>query len=149
MPGSLEYARKLVGVYYHDEVEYLKGRSRKNVEIPEFSFEAEGVRQLSQEPSYTARISHDGKTRDERSSSVEVQTTGRIDIRDATLAVILPSRFSEVSVVVEALDRWNLGPDQVRYFEVIGFHESDSWMGQVYSEVIKLYRELGYLLPEG
>lgn len=78
-----------------------------------------------------------------------MQTSSTIDIRDATLAVILPSRFAEVSHVVDALDRWQLGLDQVRYYEIIGFYDNGSWMGQVYSEVIRLYRELGYLPPEG
>lgn len=146
LPGSLEYAAKLVGIFYNDETEYLFGRSRKNVNIPPMNYEAEGIQMMAREPSYTERISEDQITRDERSSSFEVHASDAIDIRDATLAIILPSRYSEVPSVVEALDRWGLAEDKVRYYEVMGFSEGESWIGQVYREVAAVYREFGFIV---
>lgn len=145
LPGSLDYADKLVTTFYTDKEEYLKGRSTKNTDIPPFNFEAEGVQKLSREPSYTNRISDDQISRDERSSSIEVQTTNSIDIADATIAIILPSAILDEPLVVEALDRWRLSKEAVRYYEVQNFHGNESWLGQIYREISKVYRDHGFL----
>lgn len=145
LPGDLDYAERLVTTFYTTREEYLRGRSTKNIDLPPFSFEAEGMQKLSKEPSFTSRVTDDQIARDERSSSIEIQTTTSIDIAEATLAVVLPSAILEESSVVEALARWGLAKNAVRYYDVQGFHGQDSWLGQIYSEVSKVYRDCGFL----
>ncbi|MBY6059140.1 hypothetical protein [Leisingera daeponensis] len=145
LPGSLEYAEKLVDAFYSNKEEYLRGRSTKNTNIPLFNFEAEGIQKLSREPSFTSRISEDQVTRDERSSSIEIQTENSIDIADATLAIVLPSAILDEPMVVDALDRWGLAKEAVRYYDVQGFHGTDSWLGQIYAQISIVYRDHGFL----
>lgn len=145
LPASLDYAEKLVGTFYSTTEEYLRGKSTKNTNIPPFNFEAEGIQRLSREPSFTVQVSNDKISRDERSSSIEVQTTTPIDIPGTTLAIILPSAILDVPLVIDALDRWGLAKEAVRYYEVIDFHESDSWLGQIYGQITAIYKEHGFL----
>jgi hypothetical protein len=145
LPGTLEYAAKLADTFYTSSEEYMLGRSRKNVDVPPLNFEVEGLLKLAQEPSFTSRISADRVSRDERSSSIEVHSHAEIDIRDATLAIILPQQYLQLDEIVEALSRWNLPADAKHYYKVIGFHVGESWMGQIYREIEKVYRKHGII----
>ncbi len=145
LPGDLSYASKLVGTFYGDESEYILSHSTKNVEIPPMNFEAQGVHKLTREPAYQSRISEDQVTRDERSSAIEVQTNQSIDIAAATLAIVVPSRYLRIPLVVEALERWGISGDSIKYYETIGFHDNNSWLGQIYRQVADVYRAHGIL----
>lgn len=145
LPGSLSYAAKVAGTFYTNNKEYIYGRSKKNIDIPHFNFEAQGMQKLSQEPSYSSRVSEDGVTRDERSSSIEVQISTSIDIKEATLDIIIPQRYLEMPEVIEALTRWGLAKENVHYYETMAFHEQGGWLPQIYNTVVAVYKKHGFI----
>lgn len=145
LPGSLDYAEKLVGTFYTDSEEYLRGRSTKNIEIPVNHFEAQGVQRLAREPSYTARLSEDRVTRDERSSSIEVQLEEPLSIRDAAKAIIVPSHHLKLDYMRSALINWGMGKESIYYYEIFDLGEAATFSSQIYAKVLEIYRKLGYI----
>lgn len=143
LPGSIEYAMKLVGIYYDTSDNYYRGMSHKNVDLPNRSFEAQAVQELARLPPFTTSESPDARRRDERSTSIEVQSATPIDITDAAIGIVLPQPYLQDPYVVKALDRWNI-PNQ-SYYEIFGFHDSEAWLSEIYSEVKKIYIKCGYL----
>lgn len=145
LPGSLDYAAKVAGTFYANEKEYLYGKSRKNIDISSFQFEAQGVQKLSQEPALSVRISDDSLTRDERSSAIEIQVNQAIDIKSSTLEIIMPQRYLELPEVVEALERWELAEENIHYYETMPFHEQAGWLPQIYKIVADVYEKRGFI----
>lgn len=145
LPGSLDYATKVIQAFYTSDNEYLRGKSQKNVEIPPFDFEVQGIQKLAQEPALSSRISEDQKTRDERSSAIEVQVGASINIKEATLDILMPQRYLDMCEVVEALGRWGLAEENVHYYEVMGFHDQGGWLPQIYKLVMDIYKKRGFL----
>lgn len=145
LPGSLEYASKLVSTFYADTLEYLYGRSKKNVNIPLDNFEAQGVSALAREPSHTQKELGDSNTRDERSSAIEVQIKQRIVLKRAATGIILPEDCLTLEPIVEALERWNFGDGAIHSYRVNGYHGADSLLGKLYAIVEGIYRERGYI----
>jgi hypothetical protein len=104
---AINSAGKAVGAFYRDHDEYYTGYSRKNVELPDFQFEAQGVQQLSQLPGVQdARSMH--RIRDERSSAIEIQVNRPVRFTDALLAVVLPEPYLDNDEVKAALARWDV-----------------------------------------
>jgi len=145
LPGTLDYAAKVAGAFYSDEKEYLYGKSKKNIDISAFQFEAQGVQKLSQEPALTVRLSEDSLTRDERSSSIEIQVQKPIDVKSSTLDIIMPQRYLELPEVTTALHRWELSEDNVHYYETMPYQEQGGWLPQIYTIVKEIYIKRGFL----
>lgn len=145
LPGSLEYASKLVSTFYTNEKQYLHGRSFKNLELPLDGFEAQGVAELAREPSFTHRESGNGKTRDERSSAIEVQLRQRIEIKNSAAGIILPADYLTIPTAVSASERRGFKEGTIHTYEVTGFHGPDSLVGKLYQIVEEVYNSLGYL----
>jgi hypothetical protein len=143
LSGGVGAARKLVGIFYGDAKTYLTGPSTKNdVGYSDFDFEAQGVHELSKRPPYSGPGSGE-KNSDERSTSIELQTEIALRIQDVALGIVLPQQFMRLTPVVDALARWNI--PHIETYKVLEFHESGSWIGQLYEAVYRLYERLGYL----
>lgn len=122
--------------FYVSSKEYLFGRSTKNVDIPHFEFEAQGVQALAQN-------SFVGKERDERSSSIELQFDHDIDIRQSAIGIILPQQYLKLPEVIRALKSWNI--PNIRYYDTLNFFNNENRIGQLYEIVKTLYIDLGYI----
>lgn len=143
LPGSLEYAAKLVSSFYSNEKEYLLGRSKKNIEVPLGNFEAQGVAELAREPSLILRENPEVTTRDERSSSIEIQTQSRIEIKKSATGIILPADFLTLEDVISSLSNWDFQQDSIFTYEVNSYHGAESLLGKVYDIVQRVYDATG------
>jgi hypothetical protein len=146
--GELGNAGKIVSAFYKNEFEYLEGRTTKNPSHSPFDFEVEGVNRLCREPSYTQRISEDRITRDERSTSIEVQSREPISIERAVRRIIFPQKFLNYPDTIKALERWKIDRTKVTYYEVFSYHEPQAFMSQIYRLVIDSYVEMGLIARE-
>jgi hypothetical protein len=135
-------AQKTVGTFYQNSTEYMLGPSKKNIDISLREFEARGVHELARLPPYLSN-EVEPLSRDERSSSIEVQVADAVDIQSAVLGMIVPAPFMNEAEVVDALHRWDV--DMIRTYEIFEFHSPDAWISQVYEEVTKAYKELGFM----
>jgi hypothetical protein len=140
---SVDSARKIVKTYYTDHNEYYTGYSRKNVELPNRQFEAQGVHELSRLPGEQGRKSAFAE-RDERSSAIEFQISHPIDFRDALKALVLPEPYLDDPDIKNALRRWG-APQCLRAYSVLHNLGGEAWVGQIYRIVQEIYQELGYL----
>ena len=143
LPGSLEYAKRLVGIYYGSAGRYFVGDHESNIELPDRNFEAQAIQELNRLPPFTTTESKDLLRRDERSTSIEVQYSNRIDIADAAIGIVIPQPYLSDPYVVDALDRWNI--EHQRTYEIFNFHDSENWLGMLYSEVKSIYVACGFL----
>lgn len=142
LPPDLASANRTVNAFYQSHEEYMRGPSRKNIEIASRDFEARGVHELARLPPYLSNEEED-VARDERSSSIEIQTNSPIDIKSAIFGIVVPSPFLNEPDVVEALDRWDV--QMIRTYEVFEFHSPGTWIAQIYQEIRDAYVELGFL----
>lgn len=138
--GALESARKIVGAFYTNHKEYYVGLSRKNVNLPNRQFEAQGLQELSRLPGTQTAAS--GDLRDERSSAIEIQTSQPIDFSDSLLAIILPEPYLDDEEIKSALERWNVG--EIETYPTLHNASGEVWVGQIYQIVRSLYDRLGY-----
>jgi hypothetical protein len=138
---SLSSATKLVSAFYLDQHEYYLGRTRKNVELPDFEFEAHGIHELAQLPGAQGETSIH-RPRDERSSAIEIQLGKALQFSDALLAVVLPLPYMSNKQVQEALTRWKV--KELETYLTLHNLGGEAWVGQIYTIVEKLYRRLGY-----
>lgn len=141
LPGKIECARKIVGTFYGSSEQYISGKSKKNVEIATMQYEAIGVNRLTQSPPYT---SGGEPIRDERSATVEVQTSNPIDIAASTIGIIMPQSYLLEPEVVDALKRWDI--PEVMTYEIFGYHNPGGWIDQIYALAKKFYISKGFLI---
>lgn len=140
LAGNLSSARRVVNAFFGSSEKYITGRSQKNVEIASMQYEAIGVNALARLPP----TKEDGEvTRDERSATVEVQTSMPIDIKDATIGIIIPQPYLNEPMVVEAIARWNI--DEVMTFEIFEHQNPGSWIDQIYALTKGFYKRKGFL----
>jgi hypothetical protein len=139
---SLETARKFVGTFYQDNNEYYQGETRKNVDIPLRQFEAQGIYELARLPGVQSSKLQ-GKTRDERSSALEVQVAQAISLKDALIALVLPEPYLDDKDIQEALIRWNV--KEVHTYATLHNMSGEAWVGEIYSIIHRLYKRLGFL----
>ena len=135
---NLASARKLLGFYYRSVEEYLTGRSTTNVDLPLTAFEAQGVHELaraSAHPTASGVI-------DERSSSVEIQTSRSVPLRGNVLAVVLPNILLNDEDVRKFLQE--IGGETITY-ESVSANSSESYATVIYDKVISLYRSCGII----
>ncbi|MCA1288603.1 hypothetical protein [Salipiger bermudensis] len=143
LPGSVEYAKKIVGIFYENENSYFYGGSTKNLDIPNRQFEAQGIQEMSRMPAlFDHELGERGK-RDERSTSVELHSDSKIDIRQSTIGIILPQPYMEDGEIRRALERWDI--ENILTYEVIRFHDQSAWAGQIYQRILDFYKKEGYL----
>jgi hypothetical protein len=138
----IESAQRLVSAYYSDNREYYQGMSRKNVDIGQRQFEAQGVHELARLPGKQGNERSTG-TRDERSSAFEIQVTKGINFEDALLAVVLPEPYLDDNDIAEGLKRWQV--KEIRSYQTLHNMSGEAWVGQIYKIVYDLYHDLGYL----
>ena len=135
---SVDSARKIVGTFYVSHEEYYSGLTRKNVELPIRQFEMQGVYELSRLPG----VQDGGPTRDERSSAIEIQVSKPISLKDALLAIVLPSPYMGDPDTQAALARW--GVAEVHDYPTLHNMGGEAWVGQVYEIVRQLTKRLGF-----
>jgi hypothetical protein len=108
MNTSFESVQKMVGAFYIDNNEYYLGETRRNVEMGNRQFEAQGLHELARLPGVQGTKLLPDRTRDERSSAIEVQVSKTISLKDALIAVVLPQPYLGDSEVTSALHRWGV-----------------------------------------
>ena len=141
LPASIDSAKMTVSAFYENNNNYYRGVSTKNLDIEPMQFEVQGLQELSRLPGVQDPLS--GRTRDERSSSIEIQVDHAIKFEDSALAIILPEPYLEVEGVIQAISRWKI--DHFRTYTCVHNQSSETWVGEVYGIVRTLYQELGYL----
>jgi hypothetical protein len=139
---KLESAQKIVGTFYVDNSEYFSGSSRKNVELPNRQFEAQGVFEMARYPS-VPDSSSDGTKRDERSSAIELQVDQELDLAKALIAIVLPSPYLDDDDIKDAVGRWN--PQRIESYQTLHNMSGEAWIGMIYQIVRSIYIDLGYL----
>jgi hypothetical protein len=139
---TLESAKKLVSAFYQDNEEYYRGETRKNVDIPLRQFEAQGVHELARLPGVQGAITQ-YRTRDERSSAIEVQVSRTISLKHALIALVLPEPYLDDKEIQEALTRWNV--NEVHTYATLHNLSGEAWVGEIYAIIHRLYKRLGYL----
>jgi hypothetical protein len=138
----LESVSQVVGAFYQDNEEYYRGETRKNVDIPPRQFEAQGVHELARLPGVQGTQSRD-RTRDERSSAIELQVSHAISFLDALIAVVLPAPYLGDKEIQDALQRWNV--KEIHTYTTLHNMSGEAWVGAIYAIVHRLYQRLGYL----
>jgi hypothetical protein len=137
LDGDINSAKRLVAYFYRSNEEYFFGGSRKNVAIPSFNFEAEGIFELARTSS---GLRNDGTFKpDLRSSSIELQVTNSIDITDALLGLIIPQIFLDTKDTKLYIDE--IRP---RYIETYtGIHNigNESITGILFEKVHNIYKK--------
>jgi hypothetical protein len=137
---TTESAAKLVGTFYVDHREYYQGRTRKNVDIPLRQFEAEGVFELCKLPGVQGQKGE--RTRDERSSAIEIQLSQPITLKDSLIAIVLPEPYLADTLTQEAIARWNV--TEVHGYPTLHNMGGEAWVGQVYGIVYRIFQKLGF-----
>ncbi|RYZ92220.1 MAG: hypothetical protein EOP06_04875 [Proteobacteria bacterium] len=141
LDGSMENAKKIVAYFYRSNEEYFHGGSRKNVEIPPFQFEAEGIFELART---SAGAQGDGKFKpDLRSSSIEIQTDGVIDINDALLALIIPQIFLDEENTKQFID--DISPKYIETYSGIHNISNESITGILFEKIHRIYKKEGII----
>jgi hypothetical protein len=139
---AIETIQKFVGTFYVDNQEYFSGFSRKNVQIGNRQFEAQGVFELCRLPGVQKRASG-GRTRDERSSAIEIQVSETVSLAGSLLAVILPEPYLDDPEIKEALARWEVRA--IETYATLHNLSGEAWVGQIYEIARRLYERLGYI----
>lgn len=142
LDNSLETPAKVVATYYQDHNEYYRGETRKNVNIPLRQFEAQGIHELARLPGVQGARSN-SRTRDERSSAIEIQVGVSISLKDALLAIVLPEPYLGDKEIQKALARWNV--TEIHTYPTLHNMGGEAWVGQIYALVQQLYKRLGFL----
>ncbi len=137
---GVESIRKILGSFYRNDFEYLTAASRKNVDISLSDFEAAGVHELTRTPPIST-FTND-TTSDERCSSIEAILTDRVPLDGNVIAVIFPELLLDDRNNVEYFKQMECN---VFPYSIIGFTDSQTIVGSVYSKVIDAYRELWFL----
>lgn len=140
LPGDLKYARKVAGRFYEDAKDYLTGGTQKYEDLPLSEFEAQGIQALA---NYPQRVALNANTpqRDERSTSIEVQSNCQIEIDEACMALIIPEPWAVEPIFQEAIGRWNIA-DKVHKYEIDSVNEQNNWVGSLYPVVRQIYKDL-------
>jgi len=138
---SLESIKKILGRYYSDNTEYYFAQTKKNVEIPAQSFEAEGCHELARLPA----IGADNDALDERSSTIEIQFENSIGLGDSLLAVIVPMAYMDDANIAEKIRDLNV--KNIKTYDTLHSYPGSRgvWITSIYKIVRELYLELGYL----
>jgi hypothetical protein len=140
LPGDLAYARRIVGRFYENTKGYLNGVPNKSEQLPLTQFEAQGVQALALFPQ-RAKYNPNSPERDERTTSIEIQVDQPINVKDATLALIVPEPWKIEPEFQEAITRWAL-QDRVHTYEIDVEGERSGWIGSLYEKVRTVYRDL-------
>jgi hypothetical protein len=83
------------------------------------------------------------RTRDERSSAIEIQVAQEISLKDALIAVVLPAAYCDQPEILDALGRWNVS--EVHTYATLHNMSGEVWVGEIYATVHRLYKRLGFL----
>lgn len=142
---TLEDAKTIVSAYYKNNREYYTGGTRQNVDIGLREFEAGGVFELARLPGAPSLDEH-GR-RDERSSTIELQTNKEINLRKCLLAIVVPNPYLGDEEVMDAIERWNV--PNVRTYQTLENTSSDVWVGQIYQIVFEILEEMGFFDDQG
>lgn len=141
LEGDIENAKKIVGYFYRSNEEYFHGGSRKNVDIPPFQFEAEGIFELAR---ISAGARSDGTFKpDLRSSSIEIQTSEPIDISDSLLCLIIPQIFLDEKNTKQFIDEIN--PKYIETYTGIHNISNESITGILFEKIQKIYKKEGII----
>ena len=109
------------------------------------NFEAQGVAELAREPALVLRQDSSTTTRDERSSSIEIQTKSRIEIKRSATGLILPADYLTLDDVVDSIVKWDFMEDAVHTYEVNSYHSAESLLGKLYEIIENIYKETGVI----
>ncbi|AUR01317.1 hypothetical protein [Phaeobacter inhibens] len=142
LPGDLAYAEKVASIFYGGPKGYFNARSGICPNIGLTDFEAQGIHELSKLPPFASFGSNEIK-RDERSTAIEIQIANSLDLRDVVVKILVPEPFITDEVFLSAVKKHDL-QDRVGDFNIVGFHEGNSWIGQIYQATSDAFKELGY-----
>jgi len=135
LPAAVESARKLVGGFFDTDERYLSSKPRPGMAFSPAEAEAE---------SYYKLITGGGDSEcDDRSSAVEIQISGCVDLSHDIMAIVLPTCFLEdANLAKTLLNVWRAQPltyDADMGMRPIEFH------GVVKLKVREFYRRSGLL----
>ena len=139
---DVETPAKVVGTFYQNHEEYYSGESRRNVNIPQRQFEAQGIHELSRLPGVQGTQTRH-RLRDERSSAIEIQVGRTVSLKDALLAIVLPEPYLGDAEIQQALSRWNVA--EIHTYATLHNLGGEAWVGQIYGLVRNIYKKLGFL----
>ncbi|MBE9636302.1 hypothetical protein [Salipiger mangrovisoli] len=143
LPGDMTFARKLTGRFYNDAKDYLRGGTEKIENLPLIEFEAQGIQALANFPP-SASLSPNSPSRDERSTSIEIQVEHEILIRDACLAIVIPEPWETELIFKDAAERWDM-KDKIHTYEIDATSEQNNWVGCLNSIVRGIYKDHGII----
>jgi hypothetical protein len=145
MGNQVQVASKCVSAFYRSNEEYFRNYSTKNVEIDEQDFFAGGVEALLKATQLASP--EDPSPRDERSTSIEVQTRQELSLsKEYPLGLVLPQTYARNSRIQDAIRGWN--PKYVRYYETLNMQNYEVWHGQIYAKVREILVDAGFLSSE-
>lgn len=140
--NSFTSAQRIVEAFYRSNEEYFRNYSTKNVDIDEFDFTTAGIQDIIRSQQVQARDVP--SPRDERVTSIEIQSQVDIGLLDGSLlAVILPQTLAANSKVNKAISRWT--PQHRRYYETYNMHSYEAWHGQIYTLLREIYIKERYV----
>lgn len=142
---NLDSARKVVSAFYSNNMEYITGGTRKNVEIGRRQFEVQGVYELMRLPG-VMMLDGSNRVRDDRSTAIEIQVDQEIVFKDNLIAVIIPRTYLDDDEILKVLKEWNV--EHIKTYSTINNVPGETWVGQLYARTIDLYTELE-LLEQG
>lgn len=133
---SLESAAKLVRLVYGDNKRYLNNEPVETLACGAFELELNALMTM-------ARDTTSSNSPDERITTVEVQYTEPIPLKENCLAIILPGVFAEDAEV----KRLTSGIELLRY-DIVRRMAPSQYSSQIY-DLAKSYLKRAKLLPDG
>ncbi len=141
LEGALVSAKKVTSFLYSSDRDYFTNDPKPSLTVPSRQFEAQAIKALAELP-LSVQPEHANHPRDERSNSIEVQVDEVLSIKDTVLRLIAPEPWRIEPDFIEAADRWGL-EDKLVFYDVTNVREDTNWVGLLYGEVSRVYKDLG------
>lgn len=129
----LDSAEKIASHFYESNHHYMKGEPKGDIAISAAS---------TKEQAYYNLIRAAAGSGDERRSTVELQASAPLSVRDSLLAVIFPEELYSESKIEAAIKSWNALPIPYSHPRDIRVGE---WWGVIWNLTVSYYRTEGYL----
>ncbi|MCB1478466.1 MAG: hypothetical protein KDJ62_06265 [Rhodobiaceae bacterium] len=139
---NINSARQLVDYFYTSEIDYILGRSTKNLNIEAPNFEVESYYDLARHPTLFPDKSKINP--DERGSAIEIQFNKDIEMKGKLLGCILPISFFENREIRETLDI--IKPKYIKPYIVIENLHNMMLASTIYEKLCEILKEEGFEL---
>jgi hypothetical protein len=130
---------RYIGLFYANNLDYYVGRSTKNTEIRPTEFILQGLHELARLPAQPS--TQNSIPQDERSSSIEIQFSSSMPLKDNVLAIILPGAFLGESDVKSRIRAIN--PTHLETYDTMHGMGPQGVAAIVYDRLLSVYRKEG------